>query len=104
MRRRNTMALQEFLGKTFAGFQLSSGPGRTEDTPAAPRKLIYYAEQKRQFRTNDGEVGLDLVGERDHGVEVLDVYRDALRIVRDAPVPRRAINFRDPWRLPQLPD
>ena len=103
MRRGNVVALQKFLGKALAAFQLSGGLRWPERAPASPREFVHYAEHQRQFRPHDGEVGLDLVSERDHGVEALDVDRDALRLVRDPAVARRAVDFCDPRRLPELP-
>ena len=103
MRRGNAVALQEFLGKALAAFQLRGSLGGAERAPASAREFVHHAEHQRQFRPHDGEVGLNLVRERDHGVEALDVDRDALRLIRDAAVPGRAVDFRDPRRLPELP-
>ena len=104
MRRGNVVALQEFLGKALAGFKLRGGLRWPESAPASPREFIHHAEHQRQFRPHDREVGLDLVGKRDHGVEALDVCRDALCLVRDAAVARRAVDFCGSRRLPELPD
>ena len=103
MRSRNMVALQEFLGKAFARFKLRGRFRWAEGAPASSREFVHYAEHERQFRPDDGKVGLNLIRERDHGIEALYVNRDAFRVVRNAAIPRRAVDFRDSRRLPQLP-
>jgi hypothetical protein len=96
MRRGNMVALQEFLGKALAGFELSRGHGGAEGAPASSGEFVDHAEHQRQFRADHGEIGLDAIGEFDHRVEALHIDRDALRFVGDAAIAGRAVDFRDP--------
>ena len=53
------MALHEFLGEAFAGFELRRRFGGAEDSAAATREIIYYPKLKRQFRADHGHVRLN---------------------------------------------
>src|ERR1700731_307631 len=100
MRRGNTMALQEFLSETLARFQSSSGFGGTKCAPASSREFVHYAKHQWQFRTYDGEVGLDLVCELEHGIEFFQVDCDTLGLVSYPAVAGSAVDFPDSRRLP----
>src|ERR1019366_957746 len=91
-------------GEALAGLELCGRSGGTEGAPASSREFVYYAQHKREFRPDDGEVRLNPVAERDHRVEALYVDRKALRLIRDTAVARRAVDFRGAGRLPELPN
>ena len=98
------MPLHELLGEALAGLQLRGGARGAEDRPAALLKFIDHAERERQFRTDDGEVGIQAVGELHQRVEALEVDGNTFGVGGDAAVARRAIQLLDARRLPQLPN
>ena len=104
MRSGNVVALQEFLGEALTGFKLGGSPGRAERSPAALVEFVHYPEHQRQFRSNDCEIGLNLVGHGEQRVQALDVGWNALRLFCDPAISRSAVDLRDARRLPEFPD
>jgi hypothetical protein len=49
VRRGNAVALHEFFGETFAGFELGCGFGGTEDSPTSFAEFVDYSELERDF-------------------------------------------------------
>ncbi len=96
MSRWNAVALQEFLGKALARFQLRGGPSGAKCAPASSGEFVHHAEHQRQLRADHGEIGLDVIGEFDHRVEALHIDRDAFRFVCDSAIAGRAVDFRHP--------
>jgi len=99
----NAVALQELFGKTLTAFELRGGFCRTKSAPPATCEFVDYAEHERQFRAHDCKVGLNPIRQGDHRVEIFYVDGETLRIVRYAAIAGRAVDFRDPRRLPELP-
>src|SRR5205807_6646974 len=77
VRGRNVVALHEQLGEALARFQTRGGLGWPEDAQAAAGEFIHYAQSQRQLRADDGEIGVEAIGEFDDGVETLDIQRQA---------------------------
>ena len=97
------MPLQKFFRKALARFQLRRQPSSAKHRPPPPRKLIHHPQRQRQLRTHHRQIRPHLLAQRNHRIQTLQVHRQALRLFRDAAIPRRAIKLRNPRRLPQLP-
>ena len=100
---RNMVPLEKFLGKALARLQLCGGARGSERGPTAPREFVDHSQRERQFRADDGQIRLQAVREGRDRVQALQVDGQALRVVGNATVPRRAIKLRNARRLPQLP-
>ena len=59
------MALHELFGEAFAGLELCGGFAGPEDSPASFGEFIDHSELERDFGTYYGQVGSDLISERD---------------------------------------
>src|SRR6266700_8330674 len=97
------MTLQELLRESLARLELGGCFGRAEDRPATTEELVHYSHLQRQFRADDGQVGLELVRNRHKRSRVFKVGWNALGISADPAIPGCAINFRNARRLAQLP-
>src|SRR5579863_1440759 len=95
MRRGDAVPLHEFFRKTLTGFELSGGPGGSENRPSASVKLVHNAELQRNFGPDNSEIGLDLVRRSQQRLYVLQVSGNALSFLADAAVAGRAINLRN---------
>jgi hypothetical protein len=98
------MALEEFLGEALAGFESRGGAGGADGAEAAAGEFVDDTEHEREFGTDDGEVGLELVGEGEHGVEAFEIDGEAVGFFGDAGVAGGANNLRGAGRLAKLPD
>jgi hypothetical protein len=103
MRGRDVVPLHEFLGKTFAGFKLCGRFGRTERTPSTSGKLIDHTKRQRQFRSDDGEIGLDSIRNRNKRIQAFHINRQTSGISSDPAIARRANNLVYARRLTQFP-
>jgi hypothetical protein len=60
---RNGMPPHEILGEDFAAFELGGGLSGSENEVAVAAKEIDDAIDERRFGADNGEVGVDLIGE-----------------------------------------
>lgn len=60
---RNGMPPHEILGEDFAAFELGGGLSGSENEVAVGAKEIDDAIDERRFGADNGEVGVDLIGE-----------------------------------------
>ena len=97
------MALEKFLGKAFARFELSCGFGWTENGPPSAIELVHDTKGQRKFRADDREVGLQTNGKLSDGIEAFQVSGKALGLIGDPPVAGSAIKLRNARGLLQLP-
>src|SRR4029077_10078083 len=100
---RNMMPLKEFLGETLTRLELRRRLAWAKHAPSAAIEFIHHAKRQRQLGTNDCEIRLQAVRQRDDRIQTLQVRGKALRLVAYAAIARRATQFRNPRRLPQLP-
>src|SRR5581483_308805 len=74
------------------------------DLPTAPVKFIHHAEREWKLGANDGQVGVELVGEPNDGIQALEIDGQALGFAGDASVAGSAEHRGHARRLAKLPD
>src|SRR2546421_3994844 len=97
------MALHELLGEALARFQLSCCLSGTKNRKAAQLEFIDQAERERQFRTNDRDIRLELMGQAEQAFNVLWVAGQAGGLFTDAAGSGHAEHLGDASGLAQLP-
>src|SRR5262249_20806282 len=97
------MALHELLGKALAGLKLRRRLRGAEDSQATSMKFIDDTKGQRQFRTDDSDIRLMLVGNRVQAIKVSWISGQAGGLLADAAIAGDAQHLRDTRRLAQLP-
>ena len=76
----------ERLRERLARFEACGGRGRTEEQPSVCREAIGDAKAQRQLGTDDGEVDLFAIGERERPPStIVEIDRDACARARAIP-------------------
>ena len=95
VRRGNAVALHEFFSEAFAGFELGSGLGGAEDSPATFAEFVDHSELERDFGAYHGQVGPDLIGQSQKRADVFYVGGETRGFVGNSTVTGRAVELRD---------
>ena len=98
------LVAEELLGERLRALETRPRGGGTEGAEPCRREAVDEPHRERELRADDGEIGMEAIGEFDDGVEIFDIQRQALGFLRDASIAWRAGHFADARRLQQLPN
>ena len=104
MRGRNSVPLQKFFGKTFAGLQPGGCLGWTKNAQPRLLKYIDNAESKRILGSDHGETDFVFLGETNQIIEVGRLDGDIDAVLPRSGVSRSAIYLFGAPRLCEFPN
>ncbi len=87
------MTHHEIFGEDLAGFELSSGPGWTEQGQPGRRKPVSYPAAQGELGSYNGHVGLFSLGQGQCLSGIAEIRRDTSGQPGDAHISGRADNF-----------
>ena len=93
------MPLQKLFRENLAPFELCRLLGGPYNGPISLAKRVRQPVYQRPFRSHDGQMGLNLFGQRDDRCDVTGVDGHALRFRRDAAIAGSAPDFFHPRAL-----
>ena len=99
----NIGAGAQVLGKALRAFQLRRRLVRAEDENLGDPQAFGEPVDQRRFRPDHDQVDVMFAAEQDHFAMVCDVQCDQLRMLGDAGIARRCIEFLERRGLRQLP-
>ena len=88
------MPAEELLAEDFAALELGSSSSRTKDFQALALEEIDDAGHEWRLRSDDREVYLFSASELQESLDVLAANVDALGLLGDSRIARRAVDFR----------
>ncbi len=91
--RGNAMPSEKLFRENFASFELGGLLRRANNSPIPSSKRIRQPIHQRQFRSHNGQIGMDFLGKRDDRANVSRVDGQALRFRSDTTIPGGTPDF-----------